>query len=85
MVKSKKYCLLRLVAIFTVFLLVATTSTAFLLQKYHITVETELAESGWTELDISMPFSRNIFENFLFRLLERFPIAFPILRSLLGM
>ena len=47
-------------------------------------IDEELAESDWTELEVSMPFSRNIFENFLFRLLERFPRAFPILRSLIG-
>jgi PKD repeat protein len=42
------------------------------------------AESGWTELEVNMPVSQNLFDSFFIRLLNRFPHAFPILRILLG-
>lgn len=47
-------------------------------------IDEELAESGWTELEVSMPASQNMIQGFLTRLFERFPSAFLIFRSLLG-
>jgi subtilisin family serine protease len=43
------------------------------------------AESGWTTLSVTMPFSYNIpFQPFWMKLFERFPHVFPILRHLMG-
>jgi hypothetical protein len=47
--------------------------------------DTHGAESGWTTLSVTMPFSYDIpFQTFLERFLERFPRAFPLLRHLMG-
>jgi uncharacterized protein YycO len=42
------------------------------------------AESDWATLTVTMPYSYNPMLQFLERLFERFPHAFPILRHLLG-
>lgn len=43
------------------------------------------AESDWAHLEVTMPVNQHSLDSFIFRFFERFPRAFPILRSILGM